>query len=87
MIIMLLYVNNYFVEKIEIIKNMLKDLTVSLNFHQASCLEIWLNTLLYFIRVDIQGLKLSLGNLIFLWKNNYFVLSAVRENLFALNHS
>ena len=30
MIIMLLYENKYFVEKIEIIKNMLKDLTVSL---------------------------------------------------------
>ena len=31
MIIMLLYENKYFVEKIEIRKNMLKDLTVSLN--------------------------------------------------------
>ena len=30
MIIMLLYENKYFVEKIEIRKNMLKDLTVSL---------------------------------------------------------
>ena len=32
MIIMLLYENKYFVEKIEIRKNMLKDLTVSLNY-------------------------------------------------------
>ena len=32
MIIMLLYENKYFVEKIEIRKNMLKDLTVSLTF-------------------------------------------------------
>ena len=31
MIIMLLYENKYFVEEIEIRKNMLKDLTVSLN--------------------------------------------------------
>ena len=31
MIIMLLYENKYFVEKIEIRKNMLKDLTVSLS--------------------------------------------------------
>ena len=67
---------------------MLKDLTVSLNFHQALSLEIWLNTLfLFYTRRYTMFEVVGEGNLIFLWKNNYFVLSAVRENLFALNRS
>ena len=68
MIKMLLYENKYFVEKIEIRKNMLKDLTVSLTkLVSIEMLNIFYKSIAYYVLGDVYLTKLVS------WKYEYFL--------------